>query len=96
MTSLVDEKGWRPAWHWVAGSVFLIGVLVAFSIRNPEGDSDPEGEGEGDGSREMGLTLGRALRSPAFWALTVGIGIYYFAFTGDHSVQRVIGGFVRV
>lgn len=76
--ALAKEIGWRQTWMILSAVVLGIGLLVAIVIRDPV---DPKGD-ESKGASATGMTLRQALASPALWVLTIGIGIYYFAFTG--------------
>ena len=76
--SLLGQLGWRNVWMILAAVILGISLLVAFLIRDPQAQN---GRGEDD-ETTTGTPLREALRSPAFWVLTIGIGIYYFAFTG--------------
>lgn len=78
VASSLDLLGWRKVWLILAAVVLGISLLVAFLIRDPQAQKS---RGE-DGVTPAGLPFREALRSPAFWVLTIGIGIYYFAFTG--------------
>ena len=76
--SLLGQLGWRKVWMILAAVILGISLLVAFLIRDPQAQKS----GEEDDETKTGTPFREALRSPAFWVLTVGIGIYYFAFTG--------------
>lgn len=76
--SLLGQLGWRNVWMILAAVILGISLLVVFLIRDPQAQN---GRGEDD-ETTTGTPLREALRSPAFWVLTIGIGIYYFAFTG--------------
>ena len=62
----------------LAAVILGISLLVAFLIRDPQAQKS----GGEDDETTTGMPFREALRSPAFWVLTIGIGIYYFAFTG--------------
>ena len=76
--SLLGQLGWRKVWMILAAVILGISLLVAFLIRDPQAQNS---HGEDD-ETTIGTPFREALRSPAFWVLTVGVGIYYFAFTG--------------
>ncbi|MEN8866770.1 MAG: MFS transporter [Akkermansiaceae bacterium] len=76
--SLLGQLGWRKVWMILAAVILGIGLLVAFLIRDPQAQQSREEDDE----TTTGIPFREALRSPAFWVLTIGIGIYYFAFTG--------------
>ena len=76
--SLLGQLGWRKVWMILAAVILGISLLVAFLIRDPQAQKSREEDDE----TATGTPFREALRSPAFWLLTIGIGIYYFAFTG--------------
>ena len=76
--SLLGQLGWRKVWMILAAVILGISLLVAFLIRDPQAQKS---RGEDD-QTTTGMPLREALRSTFFWVLTIGIGIYYFAFTG--------------
>lgn len=76
--SLLGQLGWRKVWMILAAVILGISLLVAFLIRDPQAQKSREEDDE----TATGTPFREALRSPAFWVLTIGIGIYYFAFTG--------------
>ena len=76
--SLLGQLGWRKVWIILAAVVLGISLLVAFLIRDPQAQ---QSRGE-DNKTTTGMPFREALRSTFFWVLTIGIGIYYFAFTG--------------
>jgi len=78
VSSLLNHLGWRQAWMILAAVVLGISLLVAFLIRDLQ---TQKSRGEVD-EATTGTPFREALQSPAFWVLTIGIGIYYFAFTG--------------
>jgi len=78
VNSLLDQLGWRKVWMILAAVILGISLLVAFLIRDPQAQKSREEDDE----TATGTPFREALRSPAFWLLTIGIGIYYFAFTG--------------
>ena len=76
--SLLGQLGWRKVWMILAAVILGISLLVAFLIRDPQAQKSRREDDE----TTTGTPIREALRSPAFWLLTIGIGIYYFAFTG--------------
>ena len=76
--SLLGQLGWRKVWMILAAVILGISLLVAFLVRDPQAQKS---RGEDD-QTTTGMPLREALRSTFFWVLTIGIGIYYFAFTG--------------
>jgi MFS family permease len=76
--SFATQLGWRKTWMILSAAILGIGILVAVFIRNPQtAKNHPD-----DPTSSAGMRLGEALRSPLLWVLTIGIGIFYFAFTG--------------
>lgn len=76
--SLLSELGWRKVWLILAAVILVISLLVALLIRDPQAQQS----GGEDEVTPTGIPFREALQSTAFWVLTIGIGIYYFAFTG--------------
>lgn len=85
---LIDQVGWREAWLWLGLlSLALMLPLVVFLIQNkpedvglvPDGATDA-GAASGWGasglvqSANLGLSVGQALRTPAFWIIAVSLG----------------------
>ena len=60
--SSIRVNGWRAAWLQVAIGLVLFAAPVAFFLRERAAQPD-----DGDGSASGGMTLGAALRTPAFW-----------------------------
>jgi predicted MFS family arabinose efflux permease len=62
--ALIDAFGWRSAYLCLGGMTLLLGLplTIAFVRENPHASSPAE-------STANGLTVGRAVRSPAFWIL---------------------------
>ena len=62
----VRVNGWRAAWAQVAAGVFVAG-FVALLLRERQGAVSVEQPVDASGGRLDGLTLGEALKTPAFW-----------------------------
>jgi hypothetical protein len=70
---------WRSLWAAIGAAVVAAGVLCALLVRNRLLDADaahPEQRGDRDGPTERSLTLGQALRSPAFWTFSLAISFF--------------------
>jgi hypothetical protein len=70
---------WRPVWAGIGTSVVAAGVLFGLLVRSRLLEADaahPEPAGDNGGAAEVSLTLGRALRSPAFWTFSLGISFF--------------------
>jgi hypothetical protein len=70
---------WRPVWAGIGVSVLVAGILCGLLVRSRLLDADAahtERAGEGIGSLEFSLTLGQALRSPAFWTFSVAVSLF--------------------
>jgi MFS family permease len=65
------EPGWRALWGGIGLAVAAFG-LIAFLVVRPtgQGDTGPTSE------RRGGLTLGQALRTPAFWVFAGATSLY--------------------
>jgi sugar phosphate permease len=89
LSGLISSFGWRSALTIMAISQLVICVPLALSVRNkpqdlglnPDGDPDPPAE-EGDGTITLrsgpvpeteGMTVREALRTSAFWRLSLAI-----------------------
>jgi len=82
---LIDQVGWRQAWMWlgVMTWVMMVPLLWFFTYSKPEimglrpdGARAPAAGGEGAKTADTmltGLTLRRALRTPAFWFVGAGL-----------------------
>ncbi len=70
---------WRPVWAGIGVAVVLAGILSGFLVRSRflDADAGHAGQtGEGADSIEFSLTLGQALRSPAFWTFSVAVSFF--------------------
>ena len=72
---MVKDQGWRWTYNCLGIFVLFVGLLAVIFLRNGS-------ETLADEKAKHGLGLLEALRTPVMWVLTIGIGIYYFAFTG--------------
>ncbi len=90
---LIDQLGWRAAWFWLGVMTWLLLVpVVAILIENkPESVGlGPDGamtEGDtGPASRvqaaDVGLSVGQALRTPAFWIIALSLATFSMLVTG--------------
>ena len=87
MTAVVAWSGWRGGYMALALFVAVAIIPVALIMRRqpedhgllPDGDStNPETSGlsaDRSFSNERSLTLGHAVRTRAFWQLTIGFGL---------------------
>jgi hypothetical protein len=77
--AMVQSGGWRLA--WAALAIFLaagVAPVVARFLKNP---TPPAAETENPAT-VAGLTLGQALRTPAFWIFSGAIALYALASSG--------------
>jgi MFS family permease len=82
---LVQEWGWRSAWFAIG--VALVAGLAPLSWLIVRPPSPPSGYGgaspEADGAAlAAGVTLGSALRTPAFWVFASGTALYGLVASG--------------
>ena len=84
----VDSLGWRPTSMGLGIGIMTLAFPLARLVRNrpeeyglrPDGDPPLPAAGEGvtaigdDGDDEDSFTLGEAIRTPAFWAITAAHG----------------------
>jgi MFS family permease len=69
---------WRDFWAGIGAAVIAAGVLSFLLVRNrllEAGTADHDRKADGEPA-EASLTLGQALRSPAFW--TFGVAVSFF------------------
>ncbi len=81
---LADNVGWREAWLWLGVLTWILLLpLVLLLVHNkpedlgllPDGDAQPQ-PGEADNAAsdaEVGLPVGEAIRTPAFWIIAVSL-----------------------
>jgi MFS family permease len=90
---LIDELGWRAAWFWLGIMTWLLLVpAVAILVENkPESlGLVPDGPAAGDeASRishghaaDVGLSIGQAVRAPAFWIIALSLATFSMLVTG--------------
>jgi MFS family permease len=74
----VGESGWRAAWLWVGISVLALGPVAWLLVRDSAGDGDLEGLR----LEPTDLTLGEALRTPAFWLFALASAAFGLVYSG--------------
>jgi MFS family permease len=91
---LIDEFGWRAAWFWlgIMTWLLLVPVIVILVENKPESlGLQPDGDGAaGDGGNhpargqgaDVGLTVGQAVRTPAFWIIAMSLVTFSMLVTG--------------
>ncbi len=72
---LAHPEDWRPVWAGIGIAVITAGVLSGLLVRNRFLDADATHAGS-RGPTEGSLTLGHALRSPAFWTFSLAISFF--------------------
>jgi MFS family permease len=88
---LIDELGWRAAWFWLGIMTWLLLVpVVAILVENrpeslglqPDGDdADGEQAARRQGA-DIGLSIGQAVRTPAFWVIALSLATFSMLVTG--------------
>jgi MFS family permease len=76
---------WRPVWAGVGAAVAVAGVLCGLLVRSRLLDADAAhhgGKEDLSGPTEASLTLGQALRSPAFWTFSLAISFFGMVSSG--------------
>ena len=95
LTALIAWVGWRDAWLWSGLSILVVMFPLTFLVRSrpedvgmlPDGDAAPPPT-RGPAvpfSYEAGLTARQALRTQAFWFLTIAAFVGMFGFPGYQS-----------
>jgi MFS family permease len=90
---LIDQLGWRAAWFWLGILTWLLLVpVVAILVENrpeslglqPDGDTaDGNGNQAARGQRaDIGLSIGQAVRTPAFWIIALSLATFSMLVTG--------------
>ena len=93
---LIDRVGWRESWLWLGVATWVMLVpMIAVLIQNrpediglaPDGASAADRAGDertADHAADMdvGLTLGEAVRTPAFWIIALGLASLSMLVTG--------------
>jgi MFS family permease len=88
MEAAVKQFGWRPAWNGMGLALLLVAAPLAwaFTRNSPEEVGVPiDGEASGEAqvaAEPVGLTLGAALATPAFWAFSLGGFLFNAAYSG--------------
>ncbi|MSQ32685.1 MAG: MFS transporter [Dehalococcoidia bacterium] len=97
---LIDAYGWNVAWIvlGVGGMVIMLPISALLLRRAPEDMGlNPDGATDGEETvareaagprREELWTRGQAMRTPAFWALTVAFGVQMFV-TNSVNLFRI-------
>ncbi|MEM7024924.1 MAG: MFS transporter [Pseudomonadota bacterium] len=86
---LIDQVGWRDAWLWIGVISFLLLVPAVFLIENkpesiglaPDGQPANQEQDPLQGA-EVGLTIGEAMRTSAFWIIAVSLSAFAMLVTG--------------
>jgi predicted MFS family arabinose efflux permease len=78
---------WRPVWAGIGTAVLAAGVVCGLFVRNRFLDADatsaaPQTEGKEAHQSEVSVTLGRALRSPAFWTFSLAVSFFGMVSSG--------------
>jgi len=91
---LIDQVGWREAWLWLGlMSWALLVPLILLLIQNKPEDLGlvPDGQADAEAQRgptahaaraDVGLTVGQALRTPAFWIIAASFATFSMLVTG--------------
>jgi MFS family permease len=91
---LIDQVGWREAWLWLGLMTWVLLVpLILLLIQNkpedlglvPDGRADAEaqsGPTAHAARADVGLTVGQALRTPAFWIIAASFATFSMLVTG--------------
>jgi MFS family permease len=87
---LIEQVGWRAASFWLGIITWLLLVpAVALLVENrPESIGlHPDGDDGGDGSlpaqgADVGLSIGQAMRTPAFWIIAFSLATFSMLVTG--------------
>jgi hypothetical protein len=72
---------WRLLWAGIGTAVLAAGVACGLLVRNPLLEADAARGGRGDPGA-WGLSLGRALCSPAFWTFSLAISFFGLVSSG--------------
>ena len=90
------DLGWRSLWAGIGGVLLFLGPLAWLLVRPAAAEWREEaGERGPTPSRPVGLTLGQALRTPAFWAFALTTSLYALIAAGvslfNESILRERG-----
>jgi MFS family permease len=85
--AVVQSSGWRVAWRGVGLALLLVfAPLFALAVRSIPEDMHQEVDGAlasaGVSGETAGVTLGSALRSPAFWVFALASSVYGLVASG--------------
>lgn len=78
---LIGQVGWREAWMWLGVMTWVMMIPLLWLLTHdrpeplglrPDGDA-PAAAGDGGAAELAGLTLGRSVRTPAFWIVGAGL-----------------------
>lgn len=76
----VLQNGWRSAWLMVGVAVAALGPVAWLAVRDRP--SEGEGDVEALGLQPEDLTLGEALRTPAFWLFALASATFGLVYSG--------------
>jgi MFS family permease len=80
---VVTTSGWRTAWMQVAvGLALFITPIAALFIREPGAGRGDGGGAAADDAPSANLSLGRALRTPAFWVFAGATSVFGLVSSG--------------
>ncbi|MBS1835313.1 MAG: MFS transporter [Acidobacteria bacterium] len=79
--SAVTSQGWRSAWRGIGLALLAIAPIAGLFIRNQPPASERE-DVEGIAKSPEDLTLGEALRTPAFWVFGLSSAIFGLVYSG--------------
>ncbi len=80
--SVVNQSGWRTAWHYVAGSlIFGLAPVGWLLVRNRREDFSNTAD-DVDTVGVPSLTLTAAMRTPALWILGIGASLFNLVWSG--------------
>lgn len=98
---LVDTVGWRQAWIWLGALTWILMLppilLLVFNRPDeiglrPDGEAMPAENAAQQAAPVAGLTLGEALRTPAFYIIAGGLSTMSMLVTALHVYQVSIFG----
>lgn len=90
---VVLVSGWRAAWLAVGVSVAVLGPVAWFAVRDtPAADGEDVEELT---AQPTDLTLGEALRTPAFWLFAISSSAFGLVYSGialfNQSILEILG-----